>query len=108
MSTPQINKLLPEFSLPAVQKNGDSFNETTVSNSSLAGRAFVLFIYPKDATSGCTIERCHFGELYEEFSKLDIEVIGLSRDKLSAHKLPMGVDCRLLIEKTNSTIRRPK
>ena len=86
MTTPQINKPLPEFSLPAVQKIGDAFEETTISNQSLTGRSFVLFIYPKDATSGCTIEACHFGELYEEFGKLGIEVIGLSRDKLSAHK----------------------
>jgi peroxiredoxin Q/BCP len=86
MSLPQIGKPLPDFSLPAVQKSADGFTATTISNASLAGRAFVLFIYPKDATSGCTIEACHFGELYAEFQKLGVEVIGLSRDKLSAHK----------------------
>ncbi len=86
MPIPQIGKPLPDFSLPAVQKSAEGFLETTISPDSLAGRAFVLFLYPKDATSGCTIEACQFGELYTEFQKLGIEVIGLSRDKLSAHK----------------------
>lgn len=86
MPTPQIGKPLPEFSLPAVQKNEHGFDEITLSNNSLAGRSWVLFIYPKDATSGCTIEACQFGELYAEFQKTGVEVVGVSRDKLSAHK----------------------
>ena len=86
MSSPETNQPLPAFSLPAVVKSADGFEETTISNQSLAGRAFVLFIYPKDATNGCTIEACQFGELYEDFGKLSVEIIGISRDKLSAHK----------------------
>src|SRR5687767_12101191 len=83
---PQIGQRLPDFSLPAVVKTEDGFEETTFSNASLKGRAFVLFFYPKDATCGCTVEACHFGELYPEFQKNGVEVIGVSRDKLSAHR----------------------
>jgi len=87
MSTlPQIGQKLPEFSLPAVSQNGEGFDEMTVSNANLAGRPAVLFFYPKDATSGCTIEVCNFRDLYSEFEKIGIMVIGISRDKLSAHK----------------------
>ena len=45
----------------------------------------MLFVYPKDATSGCTIEVCEFREAYAEFEKLGVKVVGLSRDKISAH-----------------------
>lgn len=86
MTTFQSGKSLPDFSLPAVRKKGDFFEEMTISNASLAGRAFVLFIYPKDATSGCTLEACQFADLYDKFQKIGVEVIGLSRDKISAHK----------------------
>ncbi|HEY0076230.1 MAG TPA: hypothetical protein VGB77_19175 [Abditibacteriaceae bacterium] len=52
MSEPllQIGQPLPDFSLPAVVKKEEGFEQTTLSNQSLKGRAFVLFIYPKDAT----------------------------------------------------------
>lgn len=85
-SLPKIGQRLPDFSLPAVVKKDEGFEETTLSNASLKGRAFVLFIYPKDATCGCTVEACHFGELYPEFQKHGVEVVGISRDKLSAHR----------------------
>jgi thioredoxin-dependent peroxiredoxin len=86
MPLPEINQKLPEFSLPAVVKTGASFDELTLDNAALAGRPFVLFFYPKDATSGCTIEVCGFRELHDEFQKLGVQVVGVSRDKLSAHR----------------------
>ena len=46
----------------------------------------VLFVYPKDATSGCTIEVCGFRDWYSEFRVLDCEIVGLSRDSVGAHK----------------------
>lgn len=88
MSEPllKIGQPLPDFSLPAVVKKEEGFEETTLSNQSLKGHAFVLFIYPKDATCGCTVEACHFGELYPQFQECGVEVIGISRDKLNAHR----------------------
>ncbi len=80
---PQINQPLPPFSLRAVLPDG---TETVLSNENFAGRVLVLFVYPKDATSGCTIEVCGFRDLYEEFRVLDVEVVGLSRDSVGAHK----------------------
>ncbi len=37
----------------------------------------VLYFYSKAFTSGCTMELKRFVELYEEFKKLNAEVIGL-------------------------------
>ena len=81
--TPQINHPLPPFSLRAVLPDA---SETVLSNENFAGRVLVLFVYPKDATSGCTIEVCGFRDLYAEFEKLNVAVVGLSRDGIGAHK----------------------
>ena len=82
-NTPQINQPLPPFSLRAVLPDG---TETVLSNANFANRVLVLFVYPKDATSGCTIEVCGFRDLYAEFEKLNVAVVGLSRDSVGAHK----------------------
>src|SRR5215212_6979847 len=46
----------------------------------------VLFFYPKDDTPGCTKEACAFRDDYEEFGKLDAEVIGISSDSVDSHR----------------------
>jgi thioredoxin-dependent peroxiredoxin len=45
----------------------------------------VLFFYPKDDTPGCTKQACAFRDDYEEFGKLDAEVIGVSSDSVDSH-----------------------
>ena len=46
----------------------------------------VLYFYPKDDTPGCTKEACAFRDEYEEFRKLDAEVIGISSDSVESHR----------------------
>jgi thioredoxin-dependent peroxiredoxin len=46
----------------------------------------VLFFYPKDDTPGCTKEACAFRDDYEEFGKLDAEVVGISSDSVESHR----------------------
>jgi peroxiredoxin Q/BCP len=84
---PEVGQPLPDFSLPAVGRGEDgSIAETTLSNADFRGQSMVLFFYPKDATSGCTIEVCEFRDLYPEFEKLGVSVAGISRDSVSSHK----------------------
>jgi thioredoxin-dependent peroxiredoxin len=45
----------------------------------------VLFFYPKDDSPGCTREVCAFRDNFEEFGKLDAEVIGISSDSVESH-----------------------
>lgn len=52
----------------------------------LKGQKFILYAYPKDNTSGCTLEAMAFAEYYERFKALGYEVIGLSKDTLGTHK----------------------
>ncbi len=84
--TTQIDQAFPQFSLPAAVPQGNEIIEQTMSNDDLRGRTTVVFFYPKDATSGCTIEVCSFRDLYPEFEKLNVQVIGVSRDAVSSHK----------------------
>lgn len=46
----------------------------------------LLYFYPKDNTPGCTIENKDFSCLKEEFSKIWIVVIWVSKDSISSHK----------------------
>jgi peroxiredoxin Q/BCP len=46
----------------------------------------VLFFYPKDDTPGCTKQACGFRDDFDEFRKLDAEVIGISSDSVESHE----------------------
>ena len=61
-------------------------NGLTVSLEDLKTQNFVIYFYPKDNTSACTIEAIEFGELYHEFRALGYHVYGVSKDSLSSHE----------------------
>ena len=58
---------------------------TVHSLKGLAGKAFVLYFYPKDDTSGCTVEACSFRDGWAKFRKAGIEVLGVSPDGPASH-----------------------
>nr|MDJ0969010.1 peroxiredoxin [Kiloniellales bacterium] len=41
--------------------------------------------YPKDDTSGCTKEACGFRDALPDFSKIDAEILGVSKDSVKSH-----------------------
>jgi len=49
------------------------------------GRWFVLFSHPADFTPACTTEFVAFAKRYEDFKKLNTELIGLSVDSVFSH-----------------------
>ncbi len=55
-----------------------------VSKAALKGKPFLLYFYPKADTPGCTKEACAFEEALPQLGKLDLEVIGVSRDAMPA------------------------
>jgi peroxiredoxin Q/BCP len=57
-----------------------------VSLKSLKGRNIVLYFYPKDDTPGCTKEACGFQDALPNFSKIDAEIIGISKDSPTRHQ----------------------
>lgn len=50
------------------------------------GSKVVLFFYPKDMTSGCTVEAQQFRDLQAAFRKAGAIVVGVSRDSCASHR----------------------
>ncbi|MBQ1334179.1 MAG: thioredoxin-dependent thiol peroxidase [Clostridia bacterium] len=75
----EAGKKAPGFTLN--DKDGNP-----VSLSDFSGRKTVLYFYPRDNTSGCTRQACAFGRTYEEYERLGVAVIGVSRDSEASHR----------------------
>lgn len=59
----------------------------------IAGRAAVIYFYPKDATPGCTTEAQDFRDLMPDFTTLNCVIIGVSRDSLKSHERFKANEC---------------
>ncbi len=51
----------------------------------LEGRNVVLYFYPKDDTSGCTLEACDFRDSLPRFDAGNAVVLGVSPDSVASH-----------------------
>jgi len=84
----------PDFSIP------DS-DMKMVNLSDFRGKILVLYFYPKDDTTGCTIEAIEFTDLMDEFERLGAAVIGVSKDNCVSHAAfrdRHGLSVRLLAD----------
>jgi peroxiredoxin Q/BCP len=69
----------PDFELPDQHGN-------LVRLSQYRGKSVVVvYFYPKDDTTGCTIEACRFRDDFEKFRITGTEVIGISDDSTESH-----------------------
>ena len=75
----EVGTKAPEFTLP--DKDGNP-----VSLTDFAGKKVVLYFYPKDNTPGCTRQACAFAGAYGEFKKINVVVIGISKDSAASHQ----------------------
>ena len=50
------------------------------------GQWLVIYFYPKDDTPGCTKEACTIADVYKDFKRLGVTVIGMSKDTVRSHK----------------------
>lgn len=74
----EVGKKAPEFSLQGSDGKVHSLKD-------YAGKTVVLYFYPKDNTPGCTKEACGFRDLQPELKKLNVVVLGVSKDSLTSH-----------------------
>ncbi len=72
-----LNQTIPQFSAQAT--TGE------ITSEMFKDRYTVLYFYPKDNTSGCTMEGRDFAALYSQFKEAGCEVIGVSRDSIKSH-----------------------
>ena len=62
----------------------DENNQTSLSD--YKGSFLVLYFYPKDKTSGCTIQSQDFRDYKNKFANKNCKIIGISRDSIKSHK----------------------
>ena len=68
--------------VPALKTKLSDGTELDISDP---GQPLVLYFYPKDDTSGCTMEAQDFTDLTGDFAKAGVNVVGLSRDPMKRH-----------------------
>ncbi|MEG0869428.1 MAG: peroxiredoxin [Hafnia sp.] len=78
-----VNKLAPDFDLPAVLGNGEISDSFTLS--SLRGKYVVLFFWPLDFTFVCPSEIIAHNNRMDKFRELGVEVVGISIDSQFTH-----------------------
>jgi peroxiredoxin Q/BCP len=74
----EVGQQAPDFRM-----NRDGVGE--VSLKGLKGKKVVLYFYPKDDTPGCTTEACGFRDSLPDFSRIDAEIVGVSKDTVAKH-----------------------
>ena len=78
MAIPQVGAKAPDFS-------GETQSGETIRLKDFLGKPVVLFFYPKDDTSGCTVEACGFRDHHAAVLKSGAAVIGISPDPVKSH-----------------------
>jgi thioredoxin-dependent peroxiredoxin len=74
----KVGDPVPDFTLPSTA--GEPFRL-----GAHRGAPLVLYFYPKDATSGCTLEAQDFRDLHAKLRRAGATVWGISRDSLASH-----------------------
>ena len=90
MSALNTGMMAPDFNLPG--SSGAHY-----SLSDYKGGPLILYFYPKDDTSGCTVEGLDFTALKAEFAAVNAKVLGVSPDSPQSHdkfckKHGLGID----------------
>ena len=75
----KVGSMAPVFALPAS-------NGTRISLMDYRDKKYiVLYFYPKDMSTGCTLEAVAFRDLQNEFDLANAVILGVSTDDLASH-----------------------
>lgn len=100
MATLEVGTKAPAFKLP---RDGGS----TVSLADFKGKALVIYFYPRADTPGCTRESIDFSNLYAQFQKAGVAVLGVSADPVAAQdkfKIKHDLTIPLLSDETHKML----
>jgi peroxiredoxin Q/BCP len=76
---PTVGQDAPAFTLP-------SQDGSPISLDQYRGKWVVLYFYPKDMTTGCTIEAHKFQDALPQFDAKNAVILGVSVDTVDSHK----------------------
>jgi peroxiredoxin Q/BCP len=99
---PATGSPAPAFSLPnqeGVQVSLDQFK----------GKWVVLYFYPKDFTSGCTIEAHNFQRDIDKYTAKNAVILGVSVDNVDSHKgfcTKEGLNFKLLADPDHTVVQK--
>ena len=61
-------------------------NGNVITNEQMLGKKTVLYFYPKDNTSGCTLEAKSLRDGKEELKRRGYKIVGVSPDSVKSHQ----------------------
>jgi|SRR5271156_4689938 len=99
---PAVGNQAPSFSLP--NQEG-----TQVSLDQFKGRWVVLYFYPKDFTSGCTVEAHNFQRDMDKYAQKNAVIVGVSVDNVDSHKsfcAKEGLNFKLLADSNHEVVQK--
>jgi peroxiredoxin Q/BCP len=98
---PATGTQAPAFSLPSQEG-------AQVSLDQYKGKWVVLYFYPKDFTSGCTIEAHNFQRDLDKYSQKNAVILGVSVDNVDSHKsfcTKEGLNFKLLADPDHTVVQ---
>ncbi|MFQ3680018.1 MAG: peroxiredoxin [Pseudanabaenaceae cyanobacterium] len=79
---PPLNAPAPDFVLPI---DRTTYGRDRLALADLRGKWVVLYFYPKDFTSGCTLEAQRFQRDLPQYRARNAEIVGVSADSVASH-----------------------
>ena len=80
----RLGKKSPDFLLNGYNKNNPNKKEWSLEDFS--GKWLILYFYPKDFSSGCTLQAKSFQDSLSMFEKLNSYIVGISADNEQEHE----------------------
>ena len=84
MSSTMVRQIMPTFTMDAYDAKTGHFK--TVSSDDYKGKWTVICFYPADFTFVCPTEIAAMNAKYDEFQKLNTEILAVSVDSKYSHK----------------------
>jgi peroxiredoxin Q/BCP len=98
---PATGTQAPAFTLPSQEGS-------QVSLDQFKGKWVVLYFYPKDFTSGCTIEAHNFQRDIDKYTQMNAAIVGVSVDDVDSHKsfcTKEGLNFKLLADPGHKVVQ---
>jgi peroxiredoxin Q/BCP len=99
---PTAGDSAPAFSLPSQEG-------AQVSLDQFKGKWVVLYFYPKDFSSGCTVEAHNFQHDIDRYTEKNAVIVGISVDDVDSHKsfcTKEGFNFKMLADSSHTVVQK--